>query len=183
MKIPRIKEVISQQEIATRIKQLGAQISHDYVDKQLVVLAILNGAFIFAADLVRVIHLPLEIDFIRLASYGDESKTFGKVKLTKDVELPLAGKDVLIVEDIVDSGHTINFLLDFLEKRQPNSVQVCALIDKRERRTIEVPVHYAGFELHAGFLIGYGLDFAEKHRNYPNIYSLLEAEEVKCEKQ
>ncbi len=165
--------VFSAAEIAARVRELGRRINADYRDKDLVVVCLLNGAFVFMADLVRVIDLPLEIDFIRLASYGSETVSCGEVRMSKDVEVSLAGRDVLLVEDIVDTGRTIAFLRDCLAGQNPRSVRLCALIDKRERREKEVVVDYAGFDVAEGFLVGYGLDFAGQHRHYPAIYHLV----------
>lgn len=168
------EKVISQQEIAQRVKELGRMISGDYADSQLVVIGILNGAFIFAADLVREIDLPLLIDFVRVASYGSEKFSSGQLTFTKDIELDITGKDVLVVEDIVDSGFTLSRLKEHLFFHKPKSVKVCALINKTERREIDVLLDYVGFDVQTGFLIGYGLDCAEKFRNYPAVYHLLE---------
>jgi hypoxanthine phosphoribosyltransferase len=168
-----MKLVISEEDIGKRVRELGREISRDYEGASLVVVGVLNGAFIFTADLVRALSVPVEVDFIRVASYGDKTCTSGEVRLTKDVELSLAGKDVLLVEDIVDTGCTLKRLQEHLGKRHANSVRVCALIDKSERREAAVRIDYAGFEVEEGFLIGYGLDFAEKHRNLPAVYHLL----------
>jgi len=168
-----MKLVISEEEIRERVTELGRRISEDYRDGNLAVVGVLNGAFIFTADLVRALSIPVEVDFIRAASYGDSTCSTGKVRLTKDVELSLAGKDVLLVEDIVDTGCTLKHLKEILVHRHANSVRVCALIDKSERREVEVEIDYAGFEVEEGFLVGYGLDFAEKHRNLPAVYHLL----------
>lgn len=168
------KKVISSQEISQRVKELGKLITSDYAERQLVVIGILNGAFIFAADLVREIELPLLIDFVRVASYGAEKSSSGQLKFTKDVELDIEGKDVLLVEDIVDTGLTLSTLEEHLSAHKPKSVKICALINKTERRDIQVMLDYVGFDVQEGFLIGYGLDFAEQFRNYPAVYHLLE---------
>lgn len=167
------QEVVSRQEIAARVAALGQAISRDYAGRRLVMIGILNGAFIFMADLVREIELPLEIDFIRVSSYGSSTCSSGAVQCTKDTELELAGKDVLLVEDIVDTGTTLACLKDLFAARNAQSVRICALIDKKERRTVEVTVDYAGFEVAEGFLVGYGLDHAEQHRQYPAIYKIV----------
>ncbi len=168
-----MKLVIAEEEIRKRVEELGRRISADYGGGGLVVVGVLNGAFIFTADLVRALTVPVEVDFIRVASYGDNTCSSGEVRLTKDVELSLAGKDVLLVEDIVDTGCTLKHLKELLGKRHANSVRVCALIDKSERREVAVEIDYTGFEIAEGFLVGYGLDFAEKHRNLPAVYHLL----------
>lgn len=164
--------VLSREEITRRTVELGAAITRDYADCRLVVIGILKGAFIFTADLVRAIDLPLEIDFIRVASYGDQTCSSGKLKLTKDVELSLAGKDLLLVEDIVDTGRTVNCLKDLLMRHQPRSLRICVLIDKEERQEVAVALDYVGFTVAKGFLVGYGLDYAEQHRHYPAVYHL-----------
>ncbi|MDA8164886.1 MAG: hypoxanthine phosphoribosyltransferase [Desulfobacteraceae bacterium] len=170
-----MKLVLSPDDIARRTAELGAAITRDYAGRRLVVIGILKGAFIFTADLVRAIDLPLEIDFIRVASYGSQTSS-GDLQLTKDVELELAGKDLLLVEDIVDTGRTLASLQELLGRRQPRSVRVCALIDKRERREVEVAIDYIGFAVAEGFLVGYGLDVAEQHRHHPAVYRLEDAD-------
>lgn len=169
------KVVISQGEIARRVKELGRALTKAYADSQLVVIGILNGAFIFAADLVREIELPLTIDFVRVASYGSEMYSSGELRFIKDIDLAVEGKDVLLVEDIVDTGRTIATLKDYFLSKNPGSFRVCALIDKKERREVDVMVDYIGFEVQEGFLVGYGLDYAEKYRNYPEVYHLLDS--------
>lgn len=165
--------VLDRQEIAARINALGRQITADYQGKKLVLIGILNGAFIFLADLARAIELEAEVDFIRAASYGAASETSGTVTLSKEPELDLVGKDVLLIEDIVDSGTTIAWLHEyFAAKYRPASLKICALIDKYERRTVNVQVDYFGFRLNKGFLVGYGLDYAQKHRTLPEVYTL-----------
>lgn len=160
--------------IAARVKELGQTISADYQGRELLLVGVLNGAFIFAADLAREITVPLKVDFVRAASYGQASSSSGRVRLSKDVELPLAGRHVLLVEDIVDSGLTLARLKDLVLAREVASLRVCALIDKQERRLVEVAVDYPGFVVERGFLIGYGLDYAEHHRQYPAIYRVRE---------
>jgi len=167
------EEVISREDIARRVKELGQAITRDYSGRQLVMIGILNGAFIFLADLVREIELPMEIDFIRVSSYGSSTCSSGAVQCAKDTELALAGKDILLVEDIVDTGRTIACLRELLAARKAKSVRICALIDKRERRQVEVAVDYAGFTAAEGFLVGYGLDYAQQHRQYPAIYKIV----------
>lgn len=164
------KTVLNRQEIEDRVAALGRQITADYQGKKLVLLGVLNGAFIFLADLARAIEMEVEIDFIRAASYGNATASSGSVVLRNEPELDLAGKDILIVEDIIDSGLTIARLREhFMSKYQAASVRVCALLDKRERRNVAVQVDYAGFALASGFLVGYGLDHAQKWRNLPEI--------------
>ena len=163
--------VISEAEIKARVRELGAAISRDYEGRSLVLVGILNGAFIFLADLVREIKLPVEVDFVRVASYGAHASA-GEIRLVKQIELDVAGKEVLLVEDIVDTGRTIIYLRNYFARHRPRSLRLCTLIDKKERRQAAVHSDYVGFEVEQGFLVGYGLDFAEQHRNYPQVYHL-----------
>ena len=156
--------------IADRVAELGKQISEDYRGESIYVCCILKGAFIFAADLIRHIDCPARVDFIRLASYGDSTTSSGKVKITKDVELPFHDNHVLVVEDIVDTGITLKFLVDRLKLHTPKSVRICAFLDKKARREISVPVDYVGFSIEDGFVVGYGADYAEQYRHLPGIY-------------
>lgn len=165
--------VFSEAAIAGRVRELGGMIRRDYAGRPLVLVGILNGAFIFAADLARAIDLPLEVDFIRVASYGKATASSGTVTLTKDIELAIAGKEVVLVEDIVDTGRTLSCLKEMFMARGPASLKICALIDKKERREVAVTVDYAGFTVAEGFLVGYGLDCAEQYRNLPAVYHLL----------
>ncbi len=169
-----LKLLISAEEIAKRVKELAAQISQDYKGREVVFIGILKGAFIFLADLVRAVDLPqLEIDFVRLASYGKSDTSSGEVQITKDIELSIQGKDVIVVEDIVDTGYTLAYLRDVLKLHEPRSVKICCLIDKAERREIEMEIDYCGFKVPKGFLVGYGLDFAEKYRHLSGIYEIV----------
>jgi hypoxanthine phosphoribosyltransferase len=168
----RPKKVLGKTVIRARVEELGRQITADYRGKQLVLLGVLNGAFVFAADLCRAIDLDLEIDFIRVASYGSNTESSGVIRLTKAPELDVSGKEVLLVEDIVDTGATMAWLREHLRSSGAASVRICALIDKKERRTVPVEVEYAGFHLDKGFLVGYGLDCGERHRNLPAVYTL-----------
>lgn len=174
------EEVYSATAIQTRVRELGARLTRDYRGRPLVVIGVLNGAFIFLADLVRATDLELEVDFVRAASYGAATVSSGTVALTKQVEISLAGKDVLVVEDIVDTGRTLAALLEVIKGRQPNSLKVCALIDKTERREVELIVDYAGFTEAEGFLVGYGLDCAEQYRNLPAICRLIRPAAPPC---
>lgn len=165
------KEILfSAPEIADRVRELGREITVDYSNRPLVLIGVLKGAFMFLADLARSIDLPLEIDFIRVASYGDATTTSGTIRLTKTPEIDLTGKEVLLVEDIVDTGSTLAWLRQYFKEHQAESVKMCALIDKYERREQEVVIDYAGFRVEKGFLVGYGLDHAEQFRNLPAIY-------------
>uniref|UniRef100_A0A832ECI6 Hypoxanthine phosphoribosyltransferase n=1 Tax=Desulfacinum infernum TaxID=35837 RepID=A0A832ECI6_9BACT len=172
MKPHRLVPKISQHEIQRRVDEIAAQINTDYRHKDLVLVGVLKGAFIFLADLVRRLDIPVEVDFIRIASYGFSTESCGRVALSKDLECSIEGRHVLIVEDIVDTGVTMLWLLRHLEGRNPRTVRICALIDKYERRTADVPVHYTGFRIPSGFVVGYGLDFAEKYRGLQGIYEV-----------
>ena len=167
--------LISCEDIAKRIKELADQISRDYAGRDLVMVGVLKGAFIFLADLVRALPFPVEVDFVRLKSYGAGTTSSGEIKVTKDVEEILQDRDVLIVEDIVDLGLTLDFLRKHLLQHQPTSLKICCLIDKRERRQVEVPLDYTGFVVEKGFLVGYGLDCGEKNRTWPEVYELIKA--------
>jgi len=171
--MPGKELVIAQADIVKRVKELGAAITRDYEKSQLVVVGILNGAFIFMADLVREIKRELEIDFVRMASYGMET-TSGSLRFTKDIEMDIQDKDILVVEDIIDTGRTMAHLRHSFEGRGARSVRFCALIDKKERREVEVAIDYVGFEVKRGFLVGYGLDCREKYRQLTEVYHLLD---------
>lgn len=170
-----VKEIlVTNEEIKKRVKELGQQITEDYKGKDLMLVGILKGAVIFMSELVQNIDLPITMDFMAVSSYGDSSQSSGVVRIIKDLDCYIEGKDILIVEDIIDTGLTLNYLTDNLKKRKPNSVKVCTLLDKPERRKIEVPVDYVGFEVPDEFIIGYGIDYAQKYRNLPYIASLKE---------
>lgn len=159
-------------DLQQRIRELAAQIQLDYEGKEPVLIGILKGAFVFLADLARQLDLPLEIDFLRLASYGDRTESSGMIELIQDLEISIAGCDVLVIEDIVDSGITLDWLIRHLQAGKPKSLKVCALIDKYERRQREVTVDYTGIRIAEGFLVGYGLDYSEKYRNLQGIYEV-----------
>src|SRR5210317_2139411 len=169
------KLILSKDDIVRRVRQLGALITEDYAELNLLVVGVLNGAFIFMADLVREIKLDLQVDFIRVASYGMSTKSCGEVRCSKDVELDIKGKDILIVEDIVDTGLTLASLHKYLNERGAKSVCTCALVDKKERREIEVIIEYVGFEVKEGFLVGYGLDCCEQYRQLGDIFHLIDS--------
>ena len=166
------RRVLSRTRIHERVRELGRQITADYRDGQLVLLGVLNGAFVFCADLCREIDLDVEIDFIRVASYGAATESSGTISLLREPSLDLVGKDLLLVEDIVDTGTTMAWLVDHFQRCAARSVRICALIDKHERRRVAVTVDYAGFVLDQGFLVGYGLDCAERYRNLKAVYTL-----------
>lgn len=165
-----LRELYSAEVIDERVRLLASRINADYKDADLVVVCVLKGAFMFFADLVRRLHVNPVVDFVRMASYGKSDTSSGTVSFTKDVDLPLAGKDVLIVEDIVDSGTTMDFLLREIRSRGVNSLRIAALVDKVERREVDLTVDYAGFTIDSGFIVGYGLDYAERYRELPGIY-------------
>jgi len=164
--------VVDTRAIQERVKALGQAISRDYAGKNLLVLGVLKGAFVFMADLIRAIDIPLTIDFIQVSSYGKNAASSGEIILRSTPTIPVQGHDVLLVEDIVDSGLTIQWLIRHLTDQGAGSVKVCALIDKAERRTQTVRIDYCGFAIPKGFLVGYGLDFNEQHRNLPAIHHL-----------
>lgn len=164
---PSLEVLISAEKIQTRIEELGAQITREYVGKDLLLVCVLKGACVFLGDLIRVIDLPLAMDFIAVSSYGGASKSSGEVRILKDLDASLKGKDVLVVEDIVDTGLTLNYLLDNFHRREANSVSVVAFLDKPSRRVCQVDVAYIGFEIPNAFVVGYGLDYAERYRNLP----------------
>ncbi len=167
------KLVLSQAQINLKVKALARDISKAYSGKDLVLVGVLNGAFMFMADLVKELTIPVKVDFVRLASYGSGASSSGKISMTKDVEIDLKGREVLIIEDIADSGLTLDHLKKHLATFKPASIKVCALIDKKERRTIPTEIHFTGFEIDQGFLVGYGLDYNEEYRYLPNIYHLM----------
>ncbi len=170
--------LISEEEIKKRVRSLAEEISRDYQGKRPLLVGILKGAFIFLADLIRELTVEVEVDFLAVSSYGKATETSGEVKILKDLSESIEGKDVIIVEDIVDTGLTLKYLFDLLRTRNPKSLKICVFLDKKERRVVEVPVHYIGFEVPDLFLVGYGLDFAEKYRQLKYIRE-LSPEEVK----
>ncbi len=170
-----VKEVLlSEEEISLRVKELGKVISNDYKSKDLILVGILKGAVIFMADLCKNIDLPITIDFMAVSSYGDSTRSTGEVKIIKDLDFSVEGKEVLIVEDIIDTGLTLAYLTDNLRKRGANSVKIVTLLDKPNRRNIEVKVDYLGFSIPDEFVVGYGLDYAELYRNLPYVAALKE---------
>lgn len=161
--------LISREALQARIAELGEQISCDYAGKQLLLVAVLKGSILFMADLMRALRIRHAIDFMATSSYGRSTQSSGVVRILKDLDEPIEGKDVLLVEDIIDTGNTLDYLLRILAERQPASLRVCALLDKRERRETPVPVDYVGFVIPNEFVVGYGLDFAQLYRNLPFI--------------
>src|SRR5256714_12258134 len=161
--------LFTQQQIAGRVRELAAEIERDHRGKELVLVGVLKGAFMFVSDLARQIDLPLSVDFIGLSSYGEETESSGVVKITSDLTRPIEGRHVLIVEDIVDTGLTMRYLLDNLSTRRPASVKICALLHKPSRARTRIPIRYLGFEVPDRYVVGYGLDAGEKFRNVPFI--------------
>ena len=173
MKDPHIGEILVQQdELAHRVTALGEQISADYAGRSLLLVGVLKGAMFFLSDLMRQLDVDCEVDFMAVASYGSSTDSSGVVRILKDLDAPIEGRDVLIIEDIVDSGLTLSYLLRTLRARDPSSVEVCALLTKPERRKVETPIRYTGFEIPNKFVIGYGLDHAERYRNLPYVAAL-----------
>lgn len=161
--------VVTESALKERIKALGLQITKDYQDKSLVIISILKGSVIFTSDLVRMIELPLTLDFMAVSSYGNATKSTGVVKIIKDLDKSIEGKHVLIVEDIIDSGLTLTYLKEILSARGPASIKICTLLDKPAHRKEKIAVDYVGFEVPDGFIVGYGIDYAEHYRNLPYI--------------
>ncbi len=171
---PRLKVLVSRDEIARTVTRLAIQIQNDYKGRTPVLVGILKGSFVFLADLIRQVDLPMEIDFVQLSSYGSATQSSGKVRVVKGLKTPIRGRDVLVVEDIVDTGITTSFLLDYLRKKRPASLKLCALADKPSRHTVPVPIDYLGFTVPNKFIVGYGLDLDQKFRNLPDIYAIEE---------
>ena len=164
-----IRELVSEKAVNERIVELGKQISKDYEGKQVHLICVLKGGVFFMGELAKRISVPVSMDFMSVSSYGGDTKSSGVVKIVKDLDEAIEGKDVLIVEDIIDSGRTLYYLIDILKKRNPKSVHLCTLLDKPERRVKDVKVDYVGFNIPDEFVVGYGLDYAQKYRNLPFI--------------
>jgi hypoxanthine phosphoribosyltransferase len=165
----RLVTMLSAEQIAARVHELGAEITREYAGRPLVLVCVLKGSFVFAADLARAIDLPVRIDFLGVRSYGVDTETSGVVQITQDLSRPIVGEHVLLIEDIVDTGLTIAHLINLLRTRGPGSVRVCALLHKPARARIEVKIDYLGFTIEDRFVVGFGLDFAERYRNLPYI--------------
>ena len=161
--------LIDRDRLQRRVAELGEEVSADYAGRDLLLVGVLKGAVFFMADLMRHLTIPCEIDFMAISSYGAATNSSGVVRILKDLDINIAGRDVLVVEDIIDSGLTLSYLMRNLEAREPASLEICALLTKPERREIDVPVRYVGFEIPNRFVIGYGLDFAERYRNLPYV--------------
>ncbi len=166
--------LIDEEALRARVAELGEEVSTDYAGRDLLLVGVLKGAIFFMADLMRQLRVPCEVDFMAISSYGAASDSSGVVRILKDLDINIKGRDVLIVEDIIDSGLTLSYLMRNLRSREPASLEVCALLTKPERREIEVPVRYVGFEIPNRFVIGYGLDFAERYRNLPYVAALAD---------
>lgn len=169
MKNDILKILVSEEEIKTKVSELGAQISEDYKDKNLLLVSILKGSVVFMADLMRAITIPAKIDFMAVSSYGNSVKTSGVVKIVKDLDLDLHGYDVLIVEDILDSGMTLKYITDLLKSRGTRSIKIATLLDKPSRRKVDIKADYFCFDVPDEFVVGYGLDYDEMYRNYPSV--------------
>jgi hypoxanthine phosphoribosyltransferase len=166
--------LIDEDALSSRVAELGAEVSVDYEGRDLLLIGVLKGAVFFMADLMRHIAVPCEVDFMAISSYGDSTDSSGIVRILKDLDINIEGRDVLVVEDIIDSGLTLSYLMRNLESREPASLEVCALMTKPDRREIDVPVRYIGFEIPNRFVVGYGLDFGERYRNLPYVAVLSE---------
>ena len=165
--------LVSEEQLAGRIGELGAEVTRDYRDRDLLLIGILKGAVLFLSDLIRHIEIPAEVDFMAVASYGSATKSSGVVQILKDLEEPIEGRDVLIVEDIVDTGLTLRYLLENLSGRGPRSIEVCSLLSKNDARSVDVPGRYVGFEIPNEFVIGYGLDYDQRFRTLPYVATLV----------
>ncbi|MEG3586886.1 MAG: hypoxanthine phosphoribosyltransferase [Actinomycetota bacterium] len=174
---PPGKILLSEQQIQERIAQLGQQITKDYANSVPLLVGVLKGAFVYMADLARAIALPVEFDFMAVSSYGNATKTSGVVRIVKDLDIDLSGRDVIVVEDIIDSGLTLSYLRKNLESRGPASLEICALLLRSGRQPNELGLKYVGFEIPPDFVVGYGLDVAERYRNLPDLWSYDESAE------
>ncbi|MEE9911694.1 MAG: hypoxanthine phosphoribosyltransferase [Deltaproteobacteria bacterium] len=170
MATPSKEILFPRSEISRRVQELADEISRDYAGNEILIIGVLKGAFIFMADLVRALSISCQTDFIRAASYGAGSESSGNIVITKDVDLEIRGRDILIIEDIVDTGLTLAHIVDKLKLRHPKSIKVCAFLDKRKRRQVPFEADYVGFSMDDGFVVGYGLDFGEQYRFLPDVY-------------
>ena len=165
-----IQEVLfSEEQLKNRVREIAQQITADYQGKEIMLISVLRGSFVFMADLCRAIDLPCTLDFMAVSSYGKGTKSSGQVQITKDLSEDISDRHIIVVEDILDSGNTLSYLLKILENRHPASIRLCTLLDKPDRRVKPVEVHYSGFTIPDAFVVGYGLDYAEKYRNLPYI--------------
>ena len=161
--------LFTQEQLQARVREIADEIQRDYAGKEIMLISVLRGSFIFMADLCRAIDLPCTLDFMSVSSYGKGTSSSGQVQITKDLSEDISGRHIIVVEDILDSGNTLSYLLKILEHRHPASIRLCTLLDKPERRVKPVQVHYSGFTIPDAFVVGYGLDYAEKYRNLPYI--------------
>ncbi|MBA3037484.1 MAG: hypoxanthine phosphoribosyltransferase [Desulfobacterium sp.] len=164
--------VFKKDVINMKVAEVARRISADYKDSELVLVGVLKGAFVFMSDLMRCLTIPVEVDFVCASSYGSDTSSSGKIKLTKELDIDIKNKHILVVEDIVDTGITLSYLSNYLKSFSPKSIKICAMLDKRERREVEIKTDYSCYVIESGFLVGYGLDYAEKYRNLPEIYQL-----------
>lgn len=165
----KIRVLLSEEEVDTKIREIAAQISRDYEGKEIHLICVLKGGVFFTCELAKRITVPVSLDFMSVSSYGDDTKSSGVVRIVKDLDEPVKGKDILIVEDIIDSGRTLSYLIDIIKGRGPKSVKLCTLLDKPVRRVKDVKVDYVCFNIPDDFVVGYGLDYAQKYRNLPYI--------------
>lgn len=165
----KIRVMLSEEEVTERIRQLGEKISKDYAGKEVHLVCVLKGGSFFMCELAKRITIPVSIDFMSVSSYGSETQSSGVVKIVKDLDEPLLNKNVIVIEDIVDTGRTLSYLLNILKDRKPSSLALCTLLDKPDRRVVDVNVNYTGFQIPDEFVVGYGLDYAQKYRNLPYI--------------
>lgn len=170
--------MITEEQIRQRVKELGKQISEDYAGEEVVLVGILRGSVLFLSDLIRAITVDTKIDFMAVSSYGESTKSTGIVKINKDLESSIYDLNVIVVEDIVDTGITLHYLRDYLKEKKPKTLKVCTFLDKPERREVDIKAEYTGFEVENKFIVGYGLDYAQKYRNLPYITCLEEIEQV-----
>lgn len=171
-----MKVLYSRKRIAREVRRIGREISNDYAGREIMLVGVLKGSFLFIADLIREIEIPSVVDFVRLASYGSGTQSSGIIEFRKELEMPIKDRDVIIIEDIVDSGFTLECLYNKLLLQNPRSLKICTLIDKRARREVDIEADYVGITMDDGFIIGYGLDFDERYRNLPDIYEIEENE-------
>ncbi len=164
-----VRVMLTEEELSAKIAELGAKISKDYAGRELHLICVLKGGVFFTCELAKRITVPVSLDFMSVSSYGSDTKSSGVVKIIKDLDQGIEGKDVLVVEDIIDSGRTLSYLLENLRNRKPNSLKLCTMLDKPERRVVDVDVDYTGFEIPDEFVVGYGLDYDQKYRNLPYI--------------
>ena len=164
-----VSVLIPEDKVLARVREMAAQITEDYAGRELKLICILKGSVFFTTELAKRINLPVKLDFMSVSSYGNEMESNGRVRIVKDLDESIRGEDVLVIEDIIDSGHTLSFLLELLRSRQPASIELCTLLDKPSRRVVSVPVKYSGFEIPDEFVVGYGLDYAQRYRALPYI--------------